>query len=90
MGDNIPDESFLRRNFLGWNALGGTLMGGNFLGGSFSGEIFKCILKFVNTYVLLMKFRSKTETLMLQINANLTVSVEQLIINNKIGLAKKY
>ena len=27
---------------------------------------------------------------MLQINANLTVSIEQLIINKKIGLAKKY
>ena len=37
-----------------------------------------------------MKFCCKTEALMLQINGNLTVSVEQLIINNKIGLAKKY
>ena len=37
-----------------------------------------------------MKFCCKTETRMLQINANLTVSVEQLILNNKIGLAKKY
>ena len=40
MGDNIPDESFLRGNCVGWNALGESLMGGNFLGGSFSGGIF--------------------------------------------------
>ena len=59
--------------------------------GNFPGTKYvKCILKFVNTYVLLMKFCCKTKTLMLQINGNLTVSVEQLIINNKIGLAKKY
>ena len=87
MGDNIPGESFCTRGeFDGWK----------FYGWEFSRENFprtkyiKCILKFVNTYVLLMKFCCKTETLMLQINGNLTVSVEQLIINNKIGLAKKY
>ena len=53
-------------------------------------KYIKCILEFVNTYVLMMKFCCKTETLMLQINGNLTASVEQFIINNKIGLAKKY
>ena len=58
---------------------GGSLMGENFLGRSFSGRAFprmeyiKFILKFVNTYVLLMKFCCKTEILMLQINTNLTV-----------------
>ena len=36
-----------------------------------------------------MKFCCKTETFMLQINGNLTVSIEHLIINNKTGLAKK-
>ena len=72
--NNIPGESFLRGNFLGWNA-----PGGNFLGGSFSGgnlprtEFIKFILKFFNTYAPLMNFCCKTETLMLQINANLTV-----------------
>ena len=55
-------------------------MGENFLGRSFSGRTFpgmeyiKFILKFVNTYVLLMKFCCKTEILMLQINTSLTVS----------------
>ena len=38
----------------------------------------------------MMKFWMKTETLMLQINGNLTASVEQFIINNKVGLAKKW
>ena len=37
-----------------------------------------------------MKFCFKTETRMLQVNANLTVSIEQLIINKKISLAKEY
>ena len=46
------------------------------------------ILKFVNTYVLVMKFSCQNETLMLQINTNL-LSVVQLIINNKITKRKK-
>ena len=65
-------------------------MGDNFLGGSFPGgkfprtEYIKFILKFVNTYVLLIKFDCKTEILMLQINTSLTVSVVELIINDSI------
>ena len=35
-----------------------------------------------------MTFCCKTETLLLQINTNLVVSVEQLILNDKISLAK--
>ena len=72
--------------FDGWKFSGWEFFRGNFP----RTKYMKCILKFVNTYVLLMKFCCKTETLMLQINGNLTVSFEQLIINNKIGLAKKY
>ena len=65
-------------------------MGENFLGRSFCGRTFprieyiKFIVKFVNTYVLLMKFCCKTEILMLQINTNLTVSIVELIINGNI------
>ena len=84
MGDNIPGERFLSRNFLGWNAprgnfLSGSFSRGNFLSGSFSRgnfprtEYIKCILKCVDTYALLMKFCCKTEILMLQINTNLTL-----------------
>ena len=69
-----------RREFDGWQFSGWEFFRGNFP----RTRYIKCILKFVNTYVLLMKFGCKTETLMLQINANLIVSVEQLIINDKI------
>ena len=54
-------------SFPGWNTPGGSLMGDNFLGGSFPGgnfprtEYIKFILKFVNTYALLIKFDCKTE-----------------------------
>ena len=75
-----------RGEFDGWKFSGWEFFRGNFP----RTKYIKCILKFVNTYVLLMKFCCKTKALMLQINGNLTVSVEQLIINNKIGLAKKY
>ena len=60
MGDNIRGESFLRMNFPGWNSPGGISMSGNPLDRSFSGAI----LKFGNTYVLLMKFCCQNETLM--------------------------
>ena len=70
---------------------GGKFSGREFFRGNFlRTKYIKCILEFVNTYILMMKFCCKTETLMLQINGNLTVSVEQFIINNKIGLVKKY
>ena len=65
-------------------------MGDNFLGVTFPGgnfprtEYIKFILKFVSTYVLLIKFDCKTEILMLQINTSLTVSVVELIINDSI------
>ena len=60
MGDKIQGESFLRMNFPGWNLPGGSLMSWNLLDRNFSGAI----LKFVNTYVLLMKFCRQNETLM--------------------------
>ena len=60
MGDNIRGESFLRMNFPEWNSPGGSSMSGNLLDRSFSGAI----LKFVNTYVLLIKFCCQNETLM--------------------------
>ena len=68
MGDKIRGESFLRMNFPGWNSPGGSSMSGNLLDRSFSGAI----LKFVNTYILLTKFCCQNETLMSQINTNLT------------------
>ena len=74
MGDNIPGERFLSRNFLGWNAPRGNFLSGSFSRGNFPRtEYIKCILKCVDTYALLMKFSCKTEILMLQINTNLTV-----------------
>ena len=70
---------------------GGKFSGWEFFRGNFPRtKYIKCILECVNTYVLMMKFCCKTETLMLQINGNLTVSVEQFIINNKTGLVEKY
>ena len=75
-----------RGEFDGWKCAGWEFFRGNFP----RIKYIKCILKFANTYVPLMKFCCKTGTLMLQTNGNLTVSVEQLIINNKIGLGKKY
>ena len=68
MGDNIWGESFLRGNFPRWNLPGVSSMDGNFLGGSFSRGNFN-----VNTYAPLMKLCCQNETLMLQINTNLTV-----------------
>ena len=95
MVDNIYLKYGSVWEFSGVEYTGGSLMGGNFLGGSFPGGVFprteylKFTLKFVNTYVLLMKFCCKTETLMLQINTNLTVSVVQLIINDKVTKRKE-
>ena len=76
----------IRGEFDGWKFSGWEFFRGKFP----RTKYIKCTLKFVYTYVISMKFCCKTETRMLQINANLTVSVEQLILNNKIGLAKKY
>ena len=85
MGDNIPGERFLSRNFLGWNAPRGNFLSGSFSRGNFPRtKYIKCILKCVDTYALLMKFCCKTEILMLQINTNLTVSIVELIINGNI------
>ena len=51
--------------------IGGEFSWWEFFRGNFPGtKYIKCILEFVNTYVLIMKFCCKTETLMSQINGN--------------------
>ena len=67
MVDNIHLEYGSVRQFSGVEYTRGEFDGWHFLGGSFPGgnfprtEYIKFILKFVNTYALLIKFDCKTE-----------------------------